>query len=222
MNFRCHRFEKEVILLCVKWYLSYQLSYRNLEEMMTDRGASVDHTSIYRWVIKFAPEIEKKVRANKSPTTGSWRMDETYVKINGEWNYLYRAVDSHGDTIDFYLSKNRDKQAAKEFFKKAIQSNGTPKKVNIDKSGSNKSALDSYNKEYDTQIEIRQCKYMNNIVEQDHRHIKRHMKAAMGFKNFTSASITIAGIEAMRMIKKGQVSLSNTIAAQNFWTLCRC
>ena len=132
-------------------------------------------------------------------------MDETYVKVKGKWKYLYRAVDKQGKTIDYLLTAKRDRGAAKRFFKKSISCNGVPEKINIDKSGSNKAAIEDYNKESNTDIEIRQCKYLNNIVEQDHRFIKKIMRPMLGFKNFWSASITLAGIEIERMIKKGQL-----------------
>ena len=219
LDFTGHSFESTLILLNVKWYLSYPLSYRNLEEMMDDRGVNVDHTTIYRWVMKFSGSIEKTVRKLKGPTAGRWKLDETYIKVKGVWTYLYRAVDSHGDTIDFYLSQRRDTGAAKRFLRKAIRYNGTPEKVNIDKSGANKSALDSYNSEHDAQIEIRQSKYMNNMVEQDHRQVKRHHRFAQGYKSTRTARRTIAGIEALHMLRKGQVQGFCDTPAQTFWVL---
>lgn len=134
-------------------------------------------------------------------------MDETYIKLNGKWIYLYRAIDKLGYTIDFLLRAKRDAVAAKAFFRKAFKDNWHPDKVNIDKSGSNKSALDSLNEELpqDEQIEIRQNKYLNNNVEQDHRFIKKRTRFTLGFKNFHSAKETIFGIENIRMIQKGQI-----------------
>jgi transposase-like protein len=204
MNFKWAKFEKEVILQRVRWYLSYPLSYRNIEEMMLERGIQVDHTSIYRWVIKYTPEIEKKFRKYKRPTGSSWKLDETYIKIKGEWKYLYRAVDKAGETIDFLLTAKRDLKAAKRFLRKAIRNNGEPEKINIDKSGANNAAIESYNADQDSGIEIRQVKYLNNGVESDHRNVKRRIRPMMGFKSFTSAKITLAGIEVMAMLKKSQ------------------
>ena len=151
------------------------------------------------------PLIDTVVRKRKKPVGNSWRMDETYIKINGAWVYLYRAVDSLGNTIEFLLRKHRDAAAAKAFFCKAFKYNGHREKVTIDKSGSNISALKAANKELaeDKQIELRQVKYLNNIVEQDHRFIKKRTKPMLGFKSFRSAKITITGIENIRIIQKG-------------------
>ncbi|CAH2559815.1 IS6 family transposase [Cardinium endosymbiont of Oedothorax gibbosus] len=197
----------EVILLFVYMKCRFSLSYRDLEEMMRMRGARVDHSTLQRWVIKFVPLIDKAVRKRKRPIGSSWRMDETYVKLNGKWIYLYRAVDRYGDTVDFFLSEHRDKSSTLSFFRKAITENNIPKKVVIDKSGSNKAALDAINTDLDQDhtIQILQNKYLNNRVEQDHRFIKKRIKPMLGFKNFYSASITISGIENIRMIQKGQV-----------------
>ena len=185
----------------------FSLSYRDLEEMARIRGLIIDHSTLQRWVIRFAPLIDKAVRRNKKPTGSSWRMDETYIKINGKWFYLYRAVDSSGNTIEFLLRKYRDAIAAKAFFRKAFRSNCIPDKVVIDKSGSNNAALNDFNKnrEDKQKIKINQNKYLNNIIEQDHRFIKKRTKPMLGFKSFHSAKITIAGIENIRMIQKGQI-----------------
>ena len=132
--------------MSIRWYIAYSLSYRNIEELMAERGVSVDHSTINRWVINYSQKLEAVFQRYYKKTPGnSWRMDETYIKINGKWSYLYRAVDKTGNTVDFFLSENRDKKAAKRFFSKAIGYNGKPEKVTIDKSGSNKSALDSIN-----------------------------------------------------------------------------
>ncbi|GFY29447.1 transposase for insertion sequence-like element IS431mec [Trichonephila clavipes] len=185
--------------------------YRDLEEIMRIRGAKVDHSTLQRWVIKFVPLIDQAVRKTKRPVGKSWRMDETYVKLNGKWIYLYRAVDRYGDTVDFFLSEHRDKSAALSFFRKAIRENNIPEKVVIDKSGSNKAALDAINIELDQDhtMQIFQNKCLNNRVEQDHRFIKKRLKHMLGFMCFKSAAITIAGIESIRMIKKGQVRGAN-------------
>ncbi len=173
INFKGHRFEKSFILICVRWYLAYSLSYRNIQEMMAERGISVDHTNIYRWIQKFAPKLEAVFRKKyKRPFGKSWRMHDTYIKAKGDWKYLYRAVDKEGDTIDLLLTARRDRKAALRFFKKAIGLHGRPEKVTIDKSGSNLAALESIQEKSGSTIEIRQIKYLNNIVEQDHRAIK--------------------------------------------------
>lgn len=219
LNFKWRHFEKEIILLNVRWYLPYPLSYRNLEEMAEERGYRVDHSTINRWVIRYSPELEQIFQQKKKPTGPRWRMDETYIKVNGKWKYLYRAVDKEGNTIDYLLTAKRDMKAAKRFFTKAIKRNGQPELVNIDKSGSNKAALNCINKKEEEQIEIRQCKYLNNIIEQDHRNIKRITRPMLGFKNFHSAQKTLAGIELMKMIKKGQMVGDDLSPAEQFYSL---
>ena len=215
-----HSFSKDVIMLNVRWYLSYKLSYSDLSEMAAERGVSVNPSTIYRWVIKFSPEIESAVRARKKPVGVSWRADETYIKVKGQWKYLYRAVDKEGNTIDYLLTAKRDMKAAKRFFKKAIGSNEAPEKINIDKSGANLAAINSYNETGKENIEARQCKYLNNIVEQDHRPIKQLCRATLGFQSFRTARITIGGFEAMRMLKKKQVEAGGNTPAENFYALC--
>jgi len=209
LNFKGSHFPKCVILQAVFWYLRYALSYRDIEELMEERGVEVDHSTLQRWVAKYTPLLDAEIRKRKKAVGTSWRMDETYINVKGVWHYLYRAVDKENNTIDFLLTKNRDQKSAKRFFIKAISSNGLPEKINIDKSGTNLSAIQSYNAEYNTKIEIRQVKYLNNIVEQDHRAIKRIVKGMLGFKSFNSASITLNGIEIVRMIKKGQIEIGD-------------
>jgi putative transposase len=206
-HFKCFCSSPSVIMLFVYMKCRFSLSYRDLEEMMMIRGAKIDHATLQRWVKRFVFLIDKRVRQRKKPVNGSWRMDETYIKLNGKWVYLYRAVDKFGDTIDFLLRARRDAVAAKAFFRKASKENGKPDKVTIDKSGSNKAAIDSFNEGIaeDERVKIRQKKYLNNIVEQDHRFIKKRTKPMLGFKNFYSAKETISGIENIRMIQKGQI-----------------
>ena len=198
------RFPIEVILVCIRGYAAYPLSYRHLEEMMEERGVLVDHSSINRWAIRFLPLLEKVFRKNKRPVGGSWRMDETYIKVKGVWKYLYRAVDKEGKTVDFLLTAKRDKAAAKRFFDKAMHASGVPEKVTMDKSGANKAAIDAINADRDTPIIVGQLKYLNNIVEQDHHAVKRVTKPMLNFKSFRSAKNVLAGIELMHMIRKGQ------------------
>src|SRR5512137_2522762 len=160
IDFKRYRVEKDIILTCVRWYLAYPLSYRNLEEMMAERGASVDHSNIYRWVQKFTPKLDATFRKGKKrPVGNSWRMDETYIKIKGQWRYLYRAVDKEGKTIDFLLTAHRDKKAALRFLRKATRQHGLPEKVTIDKSGANTAALEALQEETVQEIEMRQIKY---------------------------------------------------------------
>ena len=206
LSFKGAHFPKEVILMAIRWYLAYPLSYRHVEELMKERGIAIDHATVNRWVIKYSPQLEERFRKIKKGVGASWRMDETYIKIKGKWHYYYRAVDKANNTIDFYLSKKRDKKAALAFFEKAIGSSGVPDRVNIDKSGANLSALESVNEilPWFAEIFIRQVKYLNNIVEQDHRFIKRVVQPMLGFKSFISAKATLAGIELHHMLQKGQ------------------
>lgn len=192
------------IMMFVYMKCRFSLSYRDLEEMMMMRGAVVDHSTLQRWVKRFVILIDKRVRQRKKPVKGSWRMDETYIKLNGKWVYLYRAVDSEGNTVDFLLRAKRDAAAAKAFFRKAFKQNGRPDKVTVDKSGSNKAALDACNKDVpeDKKLQIRQIKYLNNIVEQDHRFIKNEPDRHWVLKTSTRAEQTISGIENIRMIQK--------------------
>ena len=212
MNFKGSHFEKAIILWGVRWYVAYPISYRQLEEMMGERGVAVDHSTLNRWVIRYVPEVEKQFRRRQHPVGRSWRMDETYVKIKGKWAYLYRAVDKDGQTIDFLLTPHRDRAAAEAFLRKAIRNQGLPEKITIDQSGSNTAAINHYNKIHKTAIAIRQCKYLNNIVEQDHRAVKRLTRPMLGFKSFWAARCTIAGIEIMHAIRKGQLGTTGDIA----------
>ncbi len=209
LTFKGSHFPKCIILQAVFWYHRYALSYRDIEELMEERGVHVDHSSVQRWVVKYTPLLETEVRKIKKTEGRSWLMDETYIKVNGNWHYLYRAVDKANNTIDFLLTKKRDKESAKRFLIKAIGNNGLPEKINIDKSGANLSAIKAFNAEYRTNIEIRQVKYLNNILEQDHRAIKRITRGMLGFKSFLSASITLDGIEMVQMIKKGQIEIED-------------
>ena len=211
--FRWKHFKSDFILLCVRWYIKYPLSYRNIKDMMLERGMLVDHTTIMRWVFQYAPILNKRLRNYLKPTNDSWRMDETYLKIKGVDHYLYRAVDSEGETIDFWLSKNRDKKAAHKFLKKALKSphNQQPRVITTDKYRATEVAIaEGINfGVLSCRVHHRMVQYLNNIVEQDHRFIKKIIKPMLGLKNFNSACSTIAGIEAMRMIKKGQAGTSN-------------
>lgn len=139
------RFPLDVILVCIRWYVAYPLSYRHLEEMMQERGVVVDHSTINRWAIRFLPLLEKVFRRHKRAVGSSWRMDETYVKVKGVWKYLYRAVGKDGNTVDYLLTAKRDKAAARRFFDKAMRLHGQPEKVTMDKSGANKAAIDDLN-----------------------------------------------------------------------------
>jgi transposase-like protein len=208
--FKWRHFQSDIILLCVRWYLRYPLSYRHLEEMMLERGLTVDHTTVYRWVQVYAPELDKRCRVHLKPTNDSWRVDETYIKVKGEWKYLYRAADSQGKTVEFLLSGQRDARAAERFFRKALKAshNQSPRVINVDKNAAYPPAIDKLkaDKTLTKNAELRPVKYLNNIVEQDHRFIKRLVKPGLGFKSFYTAKRTLRGYEIMNMIRKGQIN----------------
>ena len=191
IDFKGGHFERDVILWGVRWYVAYPISYRQLEEMMQERGVEVDHSTLNRWVVKYVPLLDKQFRVRKRPVGSSWRMDETYVWIKGVWRDLYRAVDKAGAMVDFLLTAKRDRKAALRFLRQAIGQNGMPEKITIDKSGANTAAIESYNTDHEAGIEIRQVKYLNNIVEQDHRAVKRLARPMLGFKSFRSARVTL-------------------------------
>jgi IS6 family transposase len=207
--FKWRHYESDIILLCVRWYLRYALSYRDLEEMMEERNLTVDHTTIYRWVQRYAPELDKRSRPHLRPTNDSYRVDETYVKIKGKWYYLYRAVDSTGQTIDFMLSARRDTKAAKRFFRKMLKApkHQSARVINVDRYKAYPPAVEELKEERVLPIasQLRQSKYLNNIIEQWRRFIKRRVNPGLGFFSFNTARRTIGGYEITNMIRKGQV-----------------
>ncbi|WP_370655761.1 IS6 family transposase, partial [Paracraurococcus lichenis] len=208
-SFKGRQVTAEVILWAVRWYLMFPNSYRDLELMLADRGVNVDHTTVFRWIQAYAPEIEKRIRPHLRSSNGSWRVDETYVKVKGRWTYLYRAVDSRGQTMDFLLSAKRDAEAAKRFFRKAL---GQPHTVNprttmVDKNPTCPCAVEQLKEDGELwrRSRLRQFKYLNNIVEQDHRRVKRLIRPGLGFGGFHTARRTLAGYEVIAMMRKGQV-----------------
>jgi len=232
--FKWRHLEAEIILLCVRWYLRYSLSYRDLEEMMLERGLHVDHTTIYRWVQRYAPELDKRCRPHLKAFTDSWKVDETYIKVRKTWMYLYRAVDSQSHTLEFLLSATRDAEAAKRFFVKVLHSTAgsapqarpvqeqvaqptaaaapttttlVPRVINVDKNAAYPKAMADLKAAglLAESVELRQVKYLNNLIEQDHRFIKRVIKPGMGFFSFETAGRTLQGYECMHMIRKGQM-----------------
>jgi putative transposase len=223
VSFKGAHFPQDIILTGVRWYVAYPLSTRHVEELMRERGVHVDHSTINRWVIKYSPQLEEAFHRRKRPVWVSWRMDETYIRVKGEWRYLYRAVDKHGQTIDFLLTEHRDKAAALRFLTQAIRRHGVPETITIDGSEANEAAIKSYNEEHGTHIIIRRVKYLNNIVEQDHRGVKRVIRPMLGFKSFDAAQGTLAGIELMHMIKKRQMVVEagdeGLTAAEQFYAL---
>lgn len=207
--FKGRHFEPEMIILCVRRYLRFCLSYRNVEELMAERNLHVDHVTIWRWVQRYAPELNRRCRSKVRNTNGSWRVDETYVRVSGKWTYLYRAVDSTGATIDFLLSAKRDAAAAKRFFQKALLAVGHPRPrvINVDGNPSYPKVISELKRtgELGRRCRCRPVRFLNNIVEQDHRSIKGRVRAMQGFRAFYSAWRTIQGIETVNIIRKGQV-----------------
>ena len=215
-NLKYRQFQRDIVLLNVRWYLAYPLSYRNLEEMMKDRGIEVDHTTIYRWVQAYSPILVANFNKRKRPVSKSWRMDETYIKVKGVCRYLYRAVDKQGMTVDFTLSSKRDTAAAASFLCRAIGNNDVPEKINIDQSGANTAGIQLFNQVTGANIEIRQCKYLNNIVEGDHFGLKKTLTSVACFKRMKTAKNTIYGAETIRMIRKGQLDPIGLVRPSQF------
>jgi IS6 family transposase len=207
--FKGRHFAANVILWALRGYLAFPVSYCDLSLMLSDRGVEVDHTTIFRWVQAYAASLEKRLRRHLRRNTGSWRVDEIYIKVKGAWTYLYRAVDSLGQTIDFLLSPRRDTASAKRFFRKALAQVHTsnPRTITVDKNPAYPRATADMKRggELGRFARLRQCKYLNNIVEQDHRRIKQLVKPGLSFGSLPTARRTLAGYEAMAMIRKGQV-----------------
>ena len=222
--FRYRRHEDEIIVLAVRWYSSYRLSLRDLTEMLDDRGINVRSSTIWRWVQHYVPEFEKRWNRLRRRTGTSWRVDDTYVQIRGKWFYLYRAVDKKGLTIDFLLRPDRGVGAAPAFFRKAVVSNHGrgPRKVTLDDHAPSRRALWLLRRDalFWRHVQVRTKRYLNNIVEQDHRAIKRVARPALGFKSFRSAAATLAGVELMHMIRKGQLRTTRKLRpAKQFYAL---
>ena len=207
--FRGCRFPAEVILWAVRWSLQFPLSDRDLERLRADRGVAVDHVSLFRWVPRCAPELEQRLRRHLRPCRGSWHVDATSVRVGGPWRYLYRAVDGTGQTIDFRLTAKRDKQAARRFFRQALGRENTrhPRTIVTDRLTSYPGALRGMKRDgaLGRFTRHRRGRWLNNRVEPDHRRIQRRVRPMLGFKRFTTARRTLAGVEALAMLAKGQV-----------------
>ena len=211
--FRGRHFDHTVIVLCVRWYITYKLSYRDLVEMMAERGVAVSHTTILRWIQRYVPEFEKRWNRYARPVGTSWRVDETDIRVRGRWTYLYRAVDKQGLAVDFLLSEHRDISAAKQFFTKAVKRHGAPERITLDGYPATHAAVAELKRGrvLRPQTKVRTSKYLNNLVEQDHRRVKQRIYPMLGFKNFGSAAVTISGIELVQKIKKGQFNIPKSI-----------
>src|SRR5271165_1395268 len=210
--FKWRQFEPEVIRLAVGWYLRFSLSYRDVEELLAERGLSVDHVTVWRWVQRYAPEIQRRLRPRLRPTNDSWRADETCMRVKGKWVYLYRAVDSTGTTIEFLLSAKRDAAAAERFLAKALggENHPAPRVINTDEHAGYPPAIVRLKAKeaLAENCRHRPVQYLNNVLEQDHRAIKRRVHASQHFRSFWGAWRTIAGYEAIHMIRKGQACWS--------------
>jgi transposase, IS6 family len=205
--FKRRRFPVEIILLCVRWYCKYGISYRDLAEMMSERGVAVDPSTIFRWVQRYAPEIEKRVRQYQGSRSGSWRVDETYVRVGGKWKYLFRAVDKHGRLIAFMLSDRRNTNAAYRFLRKAIKAMSTypPSSITTDKLASYPGAILRLQNEglLPKDVVHRTSKYLNNVIEAYHGALKRVIRPTRGFQTMKTAAATLKGFEIMCMIRRG-------------------
>jgi transposase-like protein len=207
--FKWRHYPPELILLCVRWYCRYQLSYRDVEEMMQERGLDVDHSTVFRWVQRYAPEINKRIRQHLKMSGTSYRVDETYIKVGKTSKYLYRAVDKEGNTIEFMLSAKRDVSAVKRFFKKMMRADDRrlPFSISVDKNAAYPEAFVSSQNEkiLPSDSKLRRVQYLNNVIEQAHRFIKKKVRASQCFKRLHTAERTLEGIESMNMMRKGQV-----------------
>ncbi len=209
--FKGRHFDRLLIIQAVRWYITFKLSYRDVCEMMAERGVTLVHTTVLRWVQCYVPVFEKRWQKYARPTGSSWRVDETYIRVKGKWTYLYRAVDKQGQIVDFLLSEKRDIAAAKRFFIKAIQNNEAPEKITLDGYEASHTAVSELRAEgvFPKSVEVRASRYLNNLIEQDHRRVKQRYYPMLGFKSVNNASITLSGIELAQKIKKGQFDTSS-------------
>lgn len=220
--FRQRWFADDIIITCVRWYLRFKLSYRDLAELARELGISVAPSTVLRWVIRYVPEFEKCWQAYERPVGDSWRVGETYLKVGGQWMYLYRAVDKQGKTVESYISRTRGVTAAKAFFRKALKRHGEPRVITLDGFQATHAALrrmgmnNEFNYRWDNPVQIRTCPYLNNIVEQDHRRVKSRVSPMLGFKRFFNARRVLAGVELVHKIIKGQFGLPESFGTDPF------
>jgi transposase, IS6 family len=219
--FQWRHCKPEIIVCGVRWYLRSALSYRDVEEVMRERGLAVDHTTVFRWVQRGAPELDHRCRPHLTATHDSYRVDETYITIKKVWHYLYRAVDSDGQTLDFLLTPTRDAKAAKKFFRKVLSARHTvPSRViTVEKNAAYPPASSDFQHEgrLPERGQLQQSKDLHNVVEQDQRFVKRRVTPGLGFGSFHTAQRTLRGYEAMPMIRKGQLEgiAKGDVLAQN-------
>jgi transposase-like protein len=223
--FKRRHFNNDIIIWAIRWYCKYGISYRDLEEMLEERGLRVDHSTINRWVIFYAPKLAKKLKKYWRPKySKTWYVDETYIKVKGEMKYLYRAINQEGETIDFYLSPSRNIESAEHFLRKSLKNLKEwqkPKTINTDKDNAYPKAISNLKEKQNLPKSVihRRVKYLNNRIESDHGKLKRLIKPTLGFKSLETARATIAGFEVMRMFKKGQFrGIHNVMAEVNLVT----
>ncbi|CAN2536357.1 IS6+family+transposase+ISBmu21 [Methylocapsa aurea] len=218
--FKGSYFEREFILWGVRWYVAYPISYRQLEAMTEDRRVVVDHSMLNRWVVKNVPELDRQFHSRKRSVVSNWRSDATYVNIRGSRKFLYQAINKAGATMGFLLTVKRDNNDAFRFLQRVIGQNGAPKKITIDKTVANAAAIGSYNAEHETNVKIRHIKNLSKINEKNRRAIKRLTRPMLGIKSFRSGTATLAGVEFMHMIRKGQLQTTGKQRpAERFYAL---
>jgi transposase, IS6 family len=207
--FKWKHFSKEIILWAVRWYCQFSVSYRDLVIMLKERGMDASHTTLMRWVHEYAGEFKKRLKKFIKRSNDSYRIDETYIKIKGEWHYLYRAIDSEGNTLDWMLSATRNQEAAEKFLRQVVSNehSAAPRIISVDKHASYPPAFKALQTEglIPEVTELRQIKYLNNIIEQDHRFTKKRIRYSQWLQTVKTAEATISGYESIHLIRKGQI-----------------
>lgn len=208
--FKHHRFPPDIILCAVRWYLRYPLSYQDVVDLLAEREIAVDRSTVYRWVVKFGPELTTRTEKHLRRASVDWHVDETYIRVGGTWRYLWRAVDANGQMVDFRLTARRDAKAAKAFLNKAIEPVRLHRPVTIvtDKAQAYRRVIREINHRYDPHFDsIRHIdhKWRNNLIESDHAAMKRFLGYRQSFRSLRSAEATLSGIETIRTIKRGHI-----------------